>query len=146
MTPCCIRGRCWRAYSHLKRRSIFSATLGCACGFSSPAFYCRAPMPMPTPHAYTSILYAPHAQASDPQERNLQLPRDHPQPADPAHPAKDVARERRELPRAALLHAVDEAPRVGGPLPAAHRAGRHGSGQGAVWGLRREHGRYVHRR
>ena len=46
-----------------------------------------------SPHARTSILNVPHAQAGDPQERDLQLPRDHPQPADPADPAKDVARE-----------------------------------------------------
>jgi len=34
-----------------------------------------------------------NAQAGDTQERDLQLPRDRPQPQDPAHSPKDVARE-----------------------------------------------------
>jgi hypothetical protein len=38
---CCIRGRCWRAYSPLTIPSAFSATSGCTCIFAYlvPIFY-----------------------------------------------------------------------------------------------------------
>jgi hypothetical protein len=119
VTRCYIRGRCWRTYSPLTTQSTFSAISGCTCVLNR------------TPPLYMCVCWCHTCatrQAGDTQERDIQLPRDHPQPQDPSHPPKDVARERRQLSRAALLHALDEAAPVGGPLPAPHRPSCHRPG------------------
>ena len=52
-------------------------------------------MPLLVPPSYICLCVCNvrNAQAGDTQERDLQLPRDRPQPQDPAHSPKDVARE-----------------------------------------------------
>ena len=61
--------------------------------------------------------------AGDAQVRHLQLPHRLPRQEDSSHTSEDVAGERRQLPRAAILHALAEAPPDGRPLPASYHSG-----------------------
>ena len=86
-------------------------------------------------HRHVRCSLLPHTpplmtpKAGDAQVRHLQLPHRLPRQEDSSHPSKDVARERWKLPRAALLHAMAEAPPDGRPLSASHHPGCYRTGE-----------------
>ena len=67
--------------------------------------------------------------AGDAQVRHLQLPHRLPRQEDSSHPSEDVAGERRQLSRAAIFHALAEAPPDGRPLSASYHPGCYRPGE-----------------